>query len=55
MDVPEFVLPKCPKCGAEDPVLEGADPVNTWRCETCGKLWSEPPAALKDKQKMAGP
>lgn len=41
-EVPEFVEPKCPACGAEDPILEGVDPANTWRCEQCGKEWMEP-------------
>jgi hypothetical protein len=41
-ETPEFVLPKCPKCGAEDPVLESADPQNTWRCEQCDATWSDP-------------
>ncbi len=36
-----FEIPKCPKCGAPDPVLESADPVNTWSCETCGAEWSD--------------
>ena len=39
--VPEFTPPSCPKCGAEDPVLEGVDPANTWRCEQCGEQWTE--------------
>lgn len=39
--VPEFVLPVCPKCGAADPALEGVDPFNTWRCESCGYQWTE--------------
>jgi hypothetical protein len=41
-DVPEFVAPKCPSCGAEDPVLESAEPSNSWLCEACGKQWTEP-------------
>jgi hypothetical protein len=40
-DVPEFTSPKCPKCRAEDPVLESVNPVNTWRCEQCGEEWSD--------------
>jgi hypothetical protein len=39
--VPEFTPPSCPKCGAEDPVLEGVDPANTWRCEQCDEQWTE--------------
>ena len=41
MESPEFEPPSCPKCGAGDPVLEGVDPVNSWRCEACGKEWVE--------------
>jgi hypothetical protein len=33
--------PVCPKCGAEDPLLEGVDPVNQWACEACGAKWEE--------------
>jgi hypothetical protein len=42
MDMPEFVPPQCPACGAEDPVLENADPTNSWLCEACGEQWTEP-------------
>jgi hypothetical protein len=37
----EYKPPVCPKCGAEDPVLESADPVNSWLCESCGEQWSD--------------
>lgn len=40
--IPEFESPVCPRCGAADPVLEGVDPFNTWRCEACGNGWTEP-------------
>jgi hypothetical protein len=40
--VPEYVPPTCPKCRAEDPVLESADPSNSWLCEACGARWSDP-------------
>jgi ribosomal protein S27E len=43
-EAPEFVAPKCPQCGAEESVLESADPVNSWLCEACGKEWTEPAA-----------
>jgi len=43
----EFELPVCPKCGAEEPVLESADPVNTWLCESCGEQWTEPVQELE--------
>jgi hypothetical protein len=39
----EFALPVCPQCGADDPVLEDVDPVNSWLCESCGKQWSDAP------------
>jgi hypothetical protein len=42
-EFPEFVEPKCPKCGSEDVVLEGVDPENHWRCEQCDAEWSDPP------------
>jgi hypothetical protein len=38
----EYELPHCPKCGAEDPVLESADPTNQWLCEICGAQWADP-------------
>lgn len=37
----EYEPPVCPKCGAADPVLESADPVNAWKCDVCGAEWSE--------------
>jgi hypothetical protein len=40
--VEEYVPPVCPSCGAEDPVLESAEPVNAWQCESCGRKWSDP-------------
>jgi hypothetical protein len=44
-EVPEFEPPACPACGAEDPVLESAEPSNNWLCEACGRQWSDPVAA----------
>jgi hypothetical protein len=41
MSASEFKAPRCPACGAPDPVLEAVDPENTWRCEQCGKEWTE--------------
>jgi hypothetical protein len=38
----EYIPPVCPRCGAEDPVLESADPVNSWLCESCGEQWTDP-------------
>jgi hypothetical protein len=40
--VPEYEPPRCPDCGAEDPVLESAEPVNAWKCESCGREWTDP-------------
>jgi hypothetical protein len=40
--VAEFAAPRCPRCGAEQPILESIDPVNTWRCGCCGQPWSDP-------------
>jgi len=45
-EVPEFVEPKCPKCGSEDVVLEGVDPENIWRCEQCDEQWTETAPAI---------
>jgi hypothetical protein len=39
---PEYEPPRCPSCGAEDPVLESAEPVNAWKCEICGREWTDP-------------
>jgi len=41
LPVPEYVPPRCPSCGAEDPILESTEPVNGWKCEICGSEWSE--------------
>lgn len=41
MTTPDFTSPQCPMCGAKDPILEGLDPQNTWRCEQCGHEWTE--------------
>ncbi len=46
-DVPEFKPPVCPKCGAAEPVLEGVDPVNTWHCESCDYVWTDPAEDMK--------
>jgi hypothetical protein len=37
----EYEPPVCPKCGAEDPLLEGVDPVNSWLCESCDHQWTD--------------
>jgi hypothetical protein len=41
IEEPDYVVPKCPKCGAEDPILEAVEPSNTWRCEQCDAQWTE--------------
>lgn len=38
---PEYEPPVCPKCGAEDPLLDSVDPVNAWKCEACGAEWAD--------------
>ena len=48
MQVPDFEPPVCPSCGADDPILEGADPVNSWRCERCGQQWTDPAEDAND-------
>ncbi|MEI9967979.1 MAG: DUF2007 domain-containing protein [Terracidiphilus sp.] len=40
--IPDYQPPTCPKCGAPDPILEGVDPTNSWRCEQCGQRWQDP-------------
>lgn len=44
----EYKPPVCPQCGAEDPVLESVDPVNSWLCESCGEQWSETAAEQEE-------
>lgn len=39
--VPEFQVPHCPACGAADPLLEDVNPLNAWRCEACGRQWTD--------------
>jgi hypothetical protein len=41
----EFDIPRCPGCGGEETVLEAVDPVNQWRCESCGHTWLEEPVS----------
>jgi len=42
MNASEFKSPKCPACGAQDPILVSVEPENTWRCEQCAREWTEP-------------
>lgn len=51
--LPEYDPPKCPGCGATDPVLEGVNPANAWRCEGCGRRWTEPAAEVEESQEGA--
>jgi len=37
-----YETPRCPECGEEDPVLESAEPTNSWLCEACGHAWTDP-------------
>ncbi len=37
----EYQPPVCPACGAPDPLLEGVAPANSWKCDICGRQWSE--------------
>ncbi len=55
MDLPEFEAPACPQCGAKDPVLEGVDPANSWRCEACGKQWIDSAADPNQTPETAAP
>jgi hypothetical protein len=56
---PDFEPPVCPKCGVADPVLEGVDPCNAWRCDACGNQWTEPAEeagpALEDNPEKNAP
>jgi hypothetical protein len=51
---PDFEPPVCPSCRAQDPILEATDPVNTWRCEACGRQWSDPVPAADGEPQKAG-
>jgi hypothetical protein len=42
MTGPEFEMPVCRRCGASDPTLESTEPVNHWKCESCGAEWDDP-------------
>jgi hypothetical protein len=54
VDIPEYELPRCPRCGAEDPLLESVEPVNEWSCESCGNQWSEAVGAADGDEEKAG-
>ncbi|MGH9562768.1 MAG: hypothetical protein ACRD3S_15055, partial [Terracidiphilus sp.] len=56
VEVPEYEVPNCPKCGTEDPLLESVEPTNHWRCENCDAEWDDPAAAAgADTEKIADP
>jgi hypothetical protein len=40
-EAPMFEPPVCPSCGAADPTLLSANPLNSWECESCGKQWTD--------------
>ena len=33
--------PSCPRCRADEVVLDGIEPGNRWRCQECGEEWTE--------------
>lgn len=37
----EYQPPVCPACGAPDPILESNDSANSWKCEICGRKWTD--------------
>ena len=37
----EFAVPKCPKCGSNETLLETVEPANQWHCDDCGHDWLE--------------
>lgn len=39
IDVPPH--PCCPACRSDEVVLDGIESGNQWRCEHCGKAWTE--------------
>ena len=53
-EIPEFKPPVCPKCGASDPVLEGVNPRNTWRCEQCDAQWTEQAGSEDEEAENTG-
>jgi hypothetical protein len=54
-EVPDYEPPKCPQCGAEDPVLESAEPANSWLCEACGNQWTEPATDADEEPSKTNP
>jgi hypothetical protein len=54
IEEPEFVPPVCPRCRTADPVLESAEPVNSWLCEACGQQWNDPEQGPEQGSEPAG-
>jgi hypothetical protein len=52
--LPDFEPPPCPRCGAQDPLLEAVYSWNVWRCETCGQQWRDAENASSDEAALAG-
>lgn len=52
--LPDFELPPCPRCGAQDPLLEAVHSWNLWRCEACGQQWRDGGNASSDETAMPG-
>jgi hypothetical protein len=50
VQLPDFEPPVCPECGAADPLLESVEPLNAWRCESCGRQWTD---AAEDQAEAA--
>lgn len=53
MEPGEYEPPVCPKCGAADPILEDAEPTNSWLCDACGAEWTDPIEDGQAKPEMA--
>lgn len=47
-DCEPFITPNCPVCGSFEVVLESVATGNSWRCDNCGKRWSEVPEIEDD-------
>jgi len=53
MEIPEYAVPTCPRCGAADPILENVEPSNEWSCEACGAQWKDPVSPESDPREPA--
>lgn len=40
-EIPPYVSPTCPGCGAADPILESTESANLWTCDVCGREWTD--------------